>query len=94
MESGLSVNPSEIHPSPLDLKVLQVLVESNGRVVSRDFIARQAGIDNGSTRRVDSSLVAVRRWLGQDSVVTVRSRGWMLTLAAVQMATYILENFH
>lgn len=85
-------NDLDIRPSPTDLKVLQVLVESNGRVAGRDFIARQSGIENSSARRVDASLVSVRRWLGPDSLVTVRRRGWMLTVAGLQLANYILES--
>ena len=82
----------DIKPSPLDLKVLEVLVQSDGRIVGRDYIARQTGIDNSSARRVDASLVSVRRWLGPDSLVTVRRRGWMLTAVGLQLANYIIES--
>lgn len=66
-------------PTPLDIEVLRILISSAGKVVGRDFIARQCGIDSTSARRVDASLVAIRRWLGSDALVTVRRRGWMLT---------------
>ena len=82
----------DIRPTPLDLKVLQVLVESDGRVVGREYIARQTDIDTASARRVDASLVSVRRWLGPDSLITVRRRGWMLTIGGIQLANYILES--
>lgn len=77
--------------TPIDLKVLQVLVESSGRIVGRDFIARQTGIESGTARRVDASLVALRRALGQDSLLTVRSRGWMLTPAGEASARTLLQ---
>ena len=65
-------------PTALDLHVLALLVESQGKIVGRDFLARQTGIDSTSARRIDASLVAIRRWLGADCLVTVRRRGWML----------------
>jgi DNA-binding winged helix-turn-helix (wHTH) protein len=66
-------------PTPLDLHILRLLVESQGKIVGRDFLARQTGLDSASARRVDASLVVIRRWLGADSLVTVRRRGWMLS---------------
>jgi DNA-binding response OmpR family regulator len=62
----------------LEIQILRLLMESPGKIVGRDFLARQTGVDSTSARRVDASLVAIRRWLGADSLVTVRSRGWML----------------
>jgi DNA-binding winged helix-turn-helix (wHTH) protein len=74
--------------SPTDLKVLRVLWESQGKVLSRETLMRKAGLDVSSARRVDSSMVVLRRVLGPDSVRTVRQRGWILTeegyLAAAQ----------
>jgi DNA-binding winged helix-turn-helix (wHTH) protein len=58
--------------------VLSVLLANRGRVISRRELARRAGLANLSERRCDSLLVAIRRALGPNSVVTVRSRGWML----------------
>ncbi len=75
----------------LDVKVLEILVESSGRVVGRDFIARQTGIESSAARRVDASLVALRRTLGQDSLLTVRSRGWMLTPEGEVSARALLQ---
>jgi DNA-binding response OmpR family regulator len=59
--------------------VLAVLHANRGRVVSRRELARQAGLGEMSERRCDSVLVGVRRQLGPDAVITVRSRGWMLS---------------
>jgi DNA-binding response OmpR family regulator len=77
--------------TPLDIKVLQVLVESSGRVVGREFIARQTGIESSAARRVDASLVALRRTLGPDSLLTVRSRGWMLSPEGEASARALLQ---
>ena len=65
--------------SGTDRAVLDVLCDSAGRVLGRDTILRQAGLDNCVARRCDSSIVNLRRVLGTDSIVTVRRRGWMLT---------------
>ena len=65
--------------SPTEMKVLRVLWESQGKVLSRETLMRKAGLDVSSARRVDSSMVVLRRVLGPDSLRTVRQRGWMLT---------------
>lgn len=62
--------------------VLEVLLADCGKVVSRRDLARRAGLTDLSERRCDSLLVGVRRALGTDAIVTVRSRGWMLTPTA------------
>jgi len=67
--------------------VLSVLLINRGRVISRRELARRAGLANLSERRCDSLLVAIRRALGPDSVVTVRSRGWMLSDEAIDAAS-------
>jgi DNA-binding winged helix-turn-helix (wHTH) protein len=80
-------------PTPLDLHILRLLVESEGKIVGRDFLARQTGLESASARRVDASLVSIRRWLGADSLVTVRRRGWMLSVAGHGAATtFILQQ--
>jgi DNA-binding winged helix-turn-helix (wHTH) protein len=66
--------------------VLNVLLINHGRVISRRELARRAGLANLSERRCDSLLVAIRRALGPDSVVTVRGRGWMLSGAGIEAA--------
>ena len=67
--------------------VLSVLLANRGRVISRRELARRAGLASLSERRCDSLLVAIRRALGPQSVVTVRSRGWMLSDEAIDAAS-------
>ncbi len=66
--------------------VLAVLVANQRRVVGRREISRAAGLAELSERRCDSLLVGIRRAIGSDAVVTVRSRGWMLAPSAVEAA--------
>jgi len=70
--------------------VLAVLLINRGRVISRRELARRAGLADLSERRCDSLLVAIRRALGPDSVLTVRSRGWMLSGGAVDAAASLV----
>lgn len=65
--------------SETELAVLRALEDAQGRVVSRRELARQAGLTAASERRCDSAIVAIRRALGRDRVVTVRKRGWRLS---------------
>ena len=58
--------------------VLAVLQQAQGRVVSRVELARAAGLDGLSERRVDGVLVLLRRVLPSGALVTVRGRGWAL----------------
>ncbi|MBM3827921.1 MAG: helix-turn-helix domain-containing protein [Actinobacteria bacterium] len=73
-----------------EVAVLRVLVNCQGRVVSRRELARLAGIADLNDRRCDSLLVAIRRHLGPESIRTVRSRGWMLVPVAVERAEVLL----
>lgn len=57
---------------------LVVLWEAGGRVVGRRELARAIGLADRNDRRCDSLLVGLRRVLGPDAIITVRSRGWML----------------
>ena len=89
--------PSHRHTNPLvyrlgeqEQSVLAVLLINRGRVISRRELARRAGLANLSERRCDSLLVAIRRALGPDSVLTVRSRGWMLSGDAVDAAASLV----
>lgn len=84
----------ERHTNPLvyrlgeqEQSVLSVLLANRGRVISRRELARRAGLLSLSERRCDSLLVAIRRALGPQSVVTVRSRGWMLSDDAIDAAS-------
>jgi DNA-binding response OmpR family regulator len=72
--------------------VLTVLLANRGRVISRRELARRAGLANLSERRCDSLLVAIRRALGPNSVVTVRSRGWMLSDEAIDAASALASG--
>lgn len=83
--------PDNINLSPTETKVLRVLWESQGKVLSRETLMRKAGLDVSSARRVDSSMVVLRRVLGPDSVRTVRRRGWMLTQEGQLAAQRFLE---
>jgi DNA-binding response OmpR family regulator len=58
--------------------VFEVLAANSGRVLSRQELARRAGLAELSPRRCDSLIVGIRRGVGADRVRTVRRRGWML----------------
>lgn len=58
--------------------VFEVLAANSGRVLSRQELARRAGLTELSPRRCDSLIVGIRRRVGTDRVQTVRRRGWML----------------
>ena len=68
--------------TPQERAVLDALAARSGRVVSRSELARAVGVADLSERRCDSLVVAVRRAVGADRVLTVRRRGWMLVDAA------------
>jgi DNA-binding response OmpR family regulator len=84
-------HPDKMSLSPTEMKVLRVLWESQGKVLSRETLMRKAGLDVSSARRVDSSMVVLRRVLGPDSLRTVRQRGWMLTEEGHVIAQRFLE---
>jgi len=72
--------------------VLSVLVAHRGRVISRRELARRAGLAGLSERRCDSVLVSIRKVLGPMSVITVRSRGWMLSAEGVEAAAALVGD--
>ena len=72
--------------------VLAVLVENHGRVVDRSSLRHRAGLNELSPRRCDALLVRVRATLGDDAIVTVRRRGWMLRSEAIAIATAIIAS--
>lgn len=73
-----------------ELAVLQVFLDCRGRVVSRAEIARRAGLTVMNQRRCDSLLVTIRRVLGAEAIRTVRGRGWMLELDALERAHHLI----
>ena len=77
---------------PREKAVLAVLVEHRGRVIDRTKLRHDAGLDDLSPRRCESVLVAVRRALGPDAVVTVRRRGWRLNPEAAATAVAIISD--
>lgn len=70
--------------------ILEVFIQNEGRIVSRLELSRQAGLAELNTRRCDSLLVTLRRILGQDAIITVRQRGWMLAEQARALAASLL----
>jgi hypothetical protein len=66
--------------------VLSALIECRGRVIGRRELARMAGLAELSARRCDGILVGLRRVLGAEAIITVRSRGWMLNTPAADAA--------
>lgn len=72
--------------------MLAVLLANRRRVVGRLELSRASGLAGLNQRRCDSVLVGLRRALGADAIVTVRSRGWMLTDDAVAAAERLLAS--
>jgi DNA-binding response OmpR family regulator len=70
--------------------VLDVLLHSPGRVVSRATILRRAGLDHCDERRCDSAIVSIRKVLGLESIITVRRRGWMLAECGIERAADLI----
>ncbi|MGA1363013.1 MAG: helix-turn-helix domain-containing protein [Ilumatobacteraceae bacterium] len=82
--------PPPIDLSATDLAVLGVLVRAQGKVLSRAAILRLAGLRHLAERRCDTCIVAIRRVLGAQSVVTVRGRGWRISDDSVDAAAELL----
>lgn len=76
---------------PAETAVLRVLLDRVGKVTGRHDLNRLAGLD-GSERRCDAALVALRRLLGPDAVKTIRRRGWMLSEQSVDAARILLDS--
>jgi hypothetical protein len=92
-DGDLGRTPHDPGPTAIGLQeraVLTVLFDNRGRVVGRRELARQAGLAGLNERRCDSLLVGLRRAVGADAIVTVRSRGWMLSPAAVPRVAALL----
>ena len=69
------------------------LASSGGRVMDRDQLRRDAGLDELSPRRFDAILVGIRRALGPGSIMTVRRRGWRLHPDVLAVALAMLSSF-
>jgi hypothetical protein len=82
----------DIGLGPRERAVLSALVDNGGRVVDRDQLRRDAGLESLSARRCDAVLVGIRRALGPHSVVTVRRRGWRLHPDAMAVALAIIST--
>ncbi len=68
---------SQLDLGEKELCILNVLLAKQGKVVPRVELARAVGL-RSNERRVDVLLVAVRRALGDDGLINVRGRGWMI----------------
>jgi DNA-binding response OmpR family regulator len=84
--------PAATALTPREREVLEILLANRGRVLARHELARQAGLAELHDRRCDNLLVRLRERLGTDSIITVRSRGWMLSMEAVGQATELLVD--
>ena len=82
----------DVQLGPRERAVLSALVDHAGRVVDRDQLRRDAGLDQLSPRRCEAMLVGIRRALGPDAVVTVRRRGWRLNPDVTAMALAIIST--
>lgn len=77
---------------PNEVSVLRVLLDANGKVISRQEIARRANLRDLGDRRTDSLIVAVRRALGAEAIRTVRGRGWMLEVGFRDSARRLIDS--
>jgi DNA-binding winged helix-turn-helix (wHTH) protein len=78
--------------SAVDRRILDALLQQHGRVASRDTLMRLASVESLTNRRIDVSIVVLRRVLGADGIVTVRQRGWMLTASGIEAAQKLLAS--
>lgn len=83
--------PTDAPLSEAEISVLRVLVSRAGKVTNRDDLNKLAGL-TGSQRRCEAVLVTLRKVLGDNAIVTVRRRGWMLDDSFVTEATTLLNS--
>lgn len=93
MDSPTPATPDRPVLAPAEATILRLLTENGDKVVGRETLSRLAGLDGESSRRVDACLVAIRKVLGPDSLVTIRRRGWMLSTTGRPAAETYLESF-
>lgn len=62
------------------LELLAVLIANKHRVIDRDELAGMLGLQHART--VDVLLSSLRHLIGRDFVRNVRSRGWIIDVAA------------
>ncbi|MFA5259860.1 MAG: response regulator transcription factor [Candidatus Omnitrophota bacterium] len=78
----VTVNKEEIELSPMEFKLLSILIERKGRVQSRDqLLADVWGLSSEvTTRTIDTHVKLLRQKLGKagDSVQTVRGIGYKI----------------
>lgn len=79
-------------PQARERELLAYLAAHPGRVISREEFSAECGLDDLSARRCDSLIVAIRRLLPQDAIMTVRKRGWMLAPDAADAAISLLPR--
>lgn len=87
-----SVERASVTLGPRERAVLAVLTVHSGRIVYRDELRREAGLDELDPRRCEALLVGIRRVLGPDAIVTVRRRGWMLAAHVFPVAAAIVSS--
>lgn len=78
--------------SAIDRRILDALLLQEGKITSRDTLMRLAAVESLTNRRVDVSIVMLRKVLGPDSIQTVRQRGWMLTETGLVAAHELLTG--
>ena len=83
--------PSD-HLGIRERQILLELIESHGKVLSREELALRIGIGNLSIRRCDSAIATLRRHLPSGAITTVRKRGWFLDQKALHSARTILTT--
>ena len=79
--------------TPAESAVLQVLADNSGKVVSRATLLRLSGLQHCAPRRCDGIMTSLRRVLGDNAIVTVRGRGWMLNDEFMSQVVATLSQF-
>ena len=93
MDTPAPTSDDPVLLSSAELAIVHVLLSQRDKVVGRESLSRLAGLEADSVRRVDSCLVAIRKALGHDSIVTIRRRGWMLSPSGRQAGErYLMSN--